>query len=283
MANAIDVGTNATVSIGTIHVPANVSGTGPDATRGLQKIVLALGLANNLVGYSPSSSAKSGFAVSFSVPYAMTAADIAAIINPAGVDVAMQFGTAGGVSMAGCQWFDFSLTATAGSGTLDCKVSYESNSMPVIGATVTAMDADTDVYKGIEIVSCKGVSGTVYTDVDSFTMALTRNLAKAGRNNSTGRPKHLKGTSVEARMTAKYLKDGDGEGTAWMGVTPDWCPAIGDMVVIMHQACATTPTTLTLTVAACQLDTYPKTEGNTEDYIWETITGVASHGAFSVA
>jgi hypothetical protein len=44
-----------------------------------------------------------------------------------------------------------------------------------------------------------------------------------------------------------------------------------------------TAASLTLTVAACQLETYPKTEGNTEDYIWETITGVANKGAYSFA
>ena len=279
---SIDVGVNATVSIAGIHVPANVSGTGPDATRGLQKIGLALGLANNLVGYTPSASAKSGFMVTFDVPYAVTAANLAAMLNTAGVAIAMQFGAAGGVSLAGCQWFDYSFTATAGSGNLTAKISYESVSMPVVGATVTAMDSSTDVYKGVELVSCKGITGTVYTDVDSFTLAGTRNLAKAGRNNPVGIPKHLAGTSVESRMTAKYLKSGDGEGTAWMaGGSPNYCPTIGDMVVVMTQGCSGTPASLTFTASSCQYENYPKTEGNTEDYIWETVVGVANKGAYS--
>ena len=281
---AIDIGVNATVSVAGIHVPANVSGTGPDASRGLQPIVLALGLANNLVGYTPSASAKSGFAITFELPYAVTAANLTAMLDTAGVIVAMQFGTAGGVSLASCQWLDFSISGTAGSGNITVKATYESSAMPVVGATVSAMDSSTDVYKGVEIVSCQAISGTTYTDVDSFTLALTRNLAKAGRNNPTGRPKHIKGTRVEATMTAKYLKDGDGEGTAWMaGGTPNYCPTIADMVVILAQGCAVSPAGLTLTAAACQYDAYPKTDGNTEDFIWETVMGRANKGAFSFA
>lgn len=281
---AIDVGVNATVSIAGVHVPANISGTGPDATRGLQKIVLALGLANNLVGYTPSASAKSGFMITFDLPYGVTAANLTAMLNTAGVAIAMQFGTAGGVSLANCQWLDFSITGTAGSGNITVKATYESTSMPVVGATVSAMDSSTDVYKGVEIVSCQGISGTTYSDVDSFTLALTRNLAKAGRNNPTGRPKHIKGTSTEARMTVKYLKDGDGEGTAFMaGGAPNYCPTIADMVVIVTQACAGSPVGLTFTASACQYENYPKTEGNTEDYIWETVIGLASKGGYSFA
>lgn len=281
---AIDVGVNCTVSVGGIHVPANVANTGPDVTRGLQKVVLALGLANNLVGYTPSASAKSGFVVMFDIPYAVTAANLAAMLDSAGVAIAMQFGSAGGVSLAGNQWFDAQITATAGSGNLSAKLSYEATSMPVVGATVSAMDSSTDVYKGVEIVSCQGISGTNYTDVDSFTLALSRNLAKAGRNNPTGRPKHIKGTSTEARLTVKYLKDGDGEGTAYMaGGSPNYCPTLGDMVVIVTQACADSPVGLTFTASDCQYDAYPKTDGNTEDYIWETVTGIASKGAYSFA
>lgn len=280
----IDVGVDATVSIAGISVPANISGTGPDNTRSLQPIVLALGLANNLVGYSPSSGAKSGFAVLFDIPYSLTAANLAAMLNTAGVAVAMQFGSAGGVSLANCQWFDCQLSGTVGSGNISAKIMYESGDMPIVGATVASPSSSLDVYKGTEIVSCKGVSGTTYTDVDSFTLALTRNLAKAGRNNPTGRPKHLKGTRVEAKMTAKYLKVDDSEGTAFMaGGAPNYCPTIGDMVVILTQACPPggSPASLTLTASNCLYDTYPATTGNTEDFIWETVTGFAQKGSYS--
>lgn len=279
---AIDVSPNCTVSVAGIHVPANVSNTGPDITRGLQKVVLALGLANNLVGYTPSASAKSGFVVMFDIPYAVTDANIAAMLDSAGVAIAMQFGSAGGVSLAGCQWFDAQITATAGSGNLSAKLSYEATSMPVVGATVSAMDSSTDVYKGVEIVSCTAISGTTYTDIDSFTMALSRNLAKAGRNNPTGRPKHIKGTSTEARMTAKYLKDGDQEGTAYMaGGSPNYCATIGDVVVVVTQACAGSPVGLTFTTSGCQYENWPKPEADQEGYIWETISAVSNKGAYS--
>lgn len=284
MTAARDVAVNATVSIAGVVVPANVQGTGPDAARNMRPIIVAAGLANNLIGFGPSTSAKSGFKVTFVLPYTVTPTNLNAMLATGGVTVAMQFGTAGGATVANCQWTSVKISGQQG-GDITVAISYDSSSLPTVGSTVAASGSSLDPFKFSDVTSFQGVSGTVYTDVTQFSFDLTRNLAKYVGNSTTGVPKYLKGTHVESAMMGEYMKVGDGEGTAFLGGgTPNFCPTKADMIVILTQICpAVTAATFTFTASNCFYQNYPTTNVATEDFISESATGTGYTGGFSIA
>lgn len=272
-------GVECTVSVGGVVVPANVNGTSPSVSRAMRPIVLALGLANNLVGYAPSTGAKSGFQVSFDVPYG---ASISAMAGATPLTVAMQFGDAGGVSVANCIATSFVVTGSEGQN-ISVNATYESKSLPTVGATVAAPGGSTDVYKFSDVVSITLVSGAVATDVNSFTFSVTRTLARYVGNSPTGIPKRIRGTHVEASLTAEYVKLDDAEETAFIGDgTPNYCPTIGDMVVSITGICGGSGD-LTLTAADCFYQDWPQSVGGTEDFVRERVMGQAQKGAYTIA
>jgi hypothetical protein len=285
MANSPDVGVNCTLSIGATVIPANLQGCSPDVNRAVRPIVLALGLANNLVGYAPSTSAKSGFMVDFDVPYGATgttATLLNALLASAGSTISMQFGTAGGVSVATCIASSVAISGKEG-GNINCKATLESVALPTVGATVGA-GTNQDVFKFSDVASITLPSAVTYTDVNGFSFTVKRNLAAYHGNSTTGIAKRLKITRTEVMTQAEYLKNGDGEGTAFLGGgTPNFCPTLGSAVIVLTQICATTPVTLTLTAANSFHQSYPKTTSGTEAWVTEQSDMLASTGAFTIA
>lgn len=285
MANSPDVGVSCTVEIGTTVVPANLQGCSPDVQRALRPIVLALGLANNLVGYAPSSSAKSGFALDFDLPYGTTgttATLLNTLLASAGNTISIQFGTAGGVSVATCIARQVDISGREG-GNINVKAALDSIALPTVGATVAA-GATQDVFKFSDFTSAQLPSGTVYTDVNSFGFSVQRTLAAYRGNSTTGVPKRLKITHTEVHTTAEYLKNGDTEGTAFLGAGgPNYCPTIANVVLILTQICAGSPITLTLTALNSFHDDYPKITSGTEAWVTEQATMLAQTGGFTIA
>jgi hypothetical protein len=251
----------------------------------VRPIVLALGLANNLVGYAPSTSAKSGFMLDFDVPYGAagtTATLLNAVLASAGSTVAMQFGTAGGVSVATCIATQLVLSGREG-GNINAKAVFESVALPTVGATVAAGTL-TDVFKFSDAASLTMPSGTIYTDINGFSFTVRRNLAAYHGNSTTGIAKRLKITRTEVITQFEYLKNGDPEGTSFLGGgTPNFCPTVGNAVVILTQICGTGPITLTLTATNSFEDSYPKITSGTEAWVTEQANMVASTGAFTIA
>lgn len=284
MTAARDVGVSCTLSVAGIVVPAQLSNTTPAVRRAMRPIVLAAGLSNNLIGFAPSTSARSGFTVSFDLPYLVTPTNVNAMLSTAGVTVSLQFGTAGGVSVTNCQYTSFAVSAQE-NGNVGITISYESSSVPTVGATVTAAVTSLDPFKFSDVTSFQGVSGTVYTDVTRVGMTVTRTLARYGGNSTTGIPKYLKGTHVEVSAMGEYMKVGDGEGTAWLGGgTPNFCPTKASIIIILTQICpSASPATFTFTAANCFLDEYPTATGGVEDWISETSTGISYSGSFTIA
>lgn len=280
---SLDVGVNCTVSVAGVIVPANISGTSPTVSRAMRPIVLALGLANNLVGYAPSTGARSGFTVNFDLPYTVAGSGLNSMLSNTPVTVSMQFGSAGGVSVAGCLATSFSVSGSEG-GNISVSITYESQSMPTVGATVAAPPSTLDVFKFNDVTSFTLASGTTVTDVNSFTYTINRTLARYVGNSTTGIPKHIKATHTECSLMCEYLKVNDAEGTAFLGGgTPNFCPTVHDMVVNIAEICGTDGGTLTLTCASAFYQDYPKSTGATEDYVKEQVTGQAEHGGFTIA
>jgi hypothetical protein len=273
------------VEIGTTLVPANLQGCSPDVNRALRPIVLALGLANNLVGYAPSTSAKSGFMLDFDLPYGATgttATLLNAALASAGSTIGIQFGTAGGVSVATCIASSLAISGREG-GNINVKGTFESVALPTVGTTVAAGSTQ-DVFKFSDVASFTLPSGTTYTDVNGFTFTVQRTLAAYRGNSTTGVPKRLKITHTEVLSQAEYLKNGDGEGTSFLGAGgPNYCPTVANVVIVLTQICATTPVTLTLTAANSFHDSYPKITSGTEAWVTEQANMKAQTGGFTIA
>lgn len=279
-----DVAVNCTVSVAGIIVPANIQGTGPDTTRGVRPIILALGLPNNLVGYAPSTSAKSGFKVTFDLPYAVSGANLNAMLLNTGVTVDIQFGAAGGASVANCFYTTFGVAGSQG-GNIVVTIAYDSNSIPTIGTAVAPPPASLDVYKFNDVTSYQAVSGTIYTDVSQIAFDLKQNIAKYVGNSTTGVPKYQQGTHVEASTMGEYLKVNDAEQQAWLGGgAPNYCPTLADTAVVLNQICPPggAAAGVTFTAHNCFYDAWPTSNVPTEDFISEKVTAMASQGGFSI-
>src|SRR6185437_1606142 len=102
------------LQIGTYVVPAKLTSCSDSVQLNYRKILFAQGGSTALAGYAPGANAKSGFTVTAILPYASASAFLNASLDTAGVDVAMQFGTAGGISLAGCIAFDCKVSGSEG-------------------------------------------------------------------------------------------------------------------------------------------------------------------------
>ena len=274
-----DVGISAILQIGAISVYANISATSPDFNRAMQPIIVATGGSNSLIGYRPSTGAKSGFVAAFEIPYIAGFTLLNAVLSGTPYPVTMSMGTAGGATVIGNLCRDLTVAGSEG-GILECRVALDSITLPAPGTYVLTQPAG-DIWKFTDAVSTKLTSGTVYTDFSSFSFHVQRVLANYKGNSPTGVAKYLKVVRTEAMLDSTYLKIGDLEGTAAIGN----CPTLGDCNVLLTQACpigANPATTLGFTVTNAFEDGYPKVVGGVEDFISEAASVKAYTGGFVI-
>ena len=275
-----DVGTNAILSIAGISVYANISATSPDFDRAMQPTIVATGAGNSLIGYHPSTGAKSGFVCAFNVPYIAAFTLLNAVLSTAPYAVQLYLGTAGGANVAGNLCRDMVLSMSEG-GILECRVALDSIGLPTVGGVAPTQPAG-DIWKYTDAASVKLTSSTVYTDFSAFSFHVARVLANYKGNSPTGVAKYLKIVRTEAMLDATYLKTTDLEGTASIGN----CPTLGDCAVSLVQQCPISPalaSTLTLTLTNGFYGGYPRVSGGTEEFISESVSARAYGGGYSIA
>jgi len=207
------------LQIGTYVVPAKLTSCSDSVQLNYRKILFGQGGSTALAGYAPGANAKSGFTVTAILPYASASAFLNASLDTAGVDVAMQFGTAVGISLAGCIAFDCKVSGSEGQD-ITAAFTFESVNMPVVGAGVAAPGTLDEVFGFQDVTSYTLCSGVTYTVVNSFTFNLTRTRAAYVGNSKTGIAQELGIAYTEVKVDAEWLKQGDAEFTAFLGSGP---------------------------------------------------------------
>ena len=276
----LDVGVNAILQIGTTSVYSNISATSPDFNRALQPIIVATGSGNSLIGYRPSTGAKSGFVASFMLPYAAAFTLINAVLAGTPYPITLGLGAAGGALVTGNLCRDLVIAGAEG-GIVDVRATWDSIALPVAGTYVLTTPTG-DIWKFTDALSVKLVSGAIYTDFSSFSYHIQRVLAAYKGNSPTGIAKYLKTVRTEAMLDATYLKINNAEATASGGT----CPVLGDCLLSMTQQCpvgAAPATTLTLGVTQGFYGGWPRVSGGDEEYISEAVTSTAFTGGFAIS
>lgn len=276
---ARDVGVAAVLTISGTSVSCNLQATSPDFTRAMQPIILATGGANSLVGYAPSTGAKSGFKVSFDIPYTGGGALLNAMLASTPFTITLGLGAAGGSTCTGCLCTDLQVTGQEG-GNINCVATFESTSLPTAAAGGSA--ASSDVFKFIDVVSATLVSGTTYTDVSRINWRVMRKLAMYKGNSPSGITKYLKIVRTEAMLGADVLQTGNAEATAAIGT----CPTVADCALSLVQQCVPGGgggATLALSIVKGFYQSFPANTGTTEDFISQVCEATSQTGSFAAA
>jgi hypothetical protein len=272
------------LQIGTFVVPAKLTSCSDSVQLNYRKIIFAQGGATALAGYAPGANAKSGFTVTAVVPYASAAAFLNASLATAGVTVAMQFGTAGGISIAGCIAFDCKVSGSEGQD-VTVAFTFESVSMPTTGATVTAPGSLSSVFGFQDVTSYTMCSGATYTIVNSFTFNITRTRAAYVGNSKTGIAQELGIAYTEVKVDAEWLKQGDAEFTFFLGSGPPlFAQTPADITIRLSQILFSgSPATLTLVAHLAYYDTKPHNVGSETEWVKEAASAMATTGAFTIS
>ena len=274
-----DVGVNAILNINGVAAPAILNACSPDVQRAMRPIIVANG-GNPLIGYAPSTGARSGFRTRFNLPYQGSTAFLnGALTNdPAGVPIILQFGDLGGVEIDGCLLEDLTINGAEG-GVIEGSATFQSAQSPKVGVTGTAGDFSSGVYHFTDVTSYALVSGNTYTDVHNFSWSVRRTLIAYRGNSPTGRPKHLRVGHTEVHATLDWMKVDDAEANAFL---PD-CPKTGDVTILLTAICATPGGNLSLTAQQAFMDNYPTQTAGVEAFIMEQANYIAQLGQFAVA
>ncbi len=275
---ARDVGVSAVLSIGGSSVSCNLQATSPDFTRAMQPIILATGGANSLVGYAPSSGAKSGFRVGFDVPYSGGGGLLNAMLSSTPFAIILGLGAAGGSTCTGCLCTDLQVSGSEG-GNISCTATFDSTSLP--SAASGSASAPSDVFKFIDVVSATLVGGT-YTDVSRISWRVMRKLAAYKGNSPSGIAKYLKIVRTEAMLGADVLQTGNGELTASIGA----CPTVADCALSLVQQCVPGGgggASLALSITSGFYQSAPTVSGGTEDFISLSADATSLDGGFAAA
>lgn len=279
MAAAADTGVDCVVTVGGVALPAILRGCTPDFQRQLRPILVATG-GNPLIGYAASTGARSGAQLNFGVPYSGGVAALNALLATTPFDIAIGFGTAGGVTVAGCLTEQLEVSGSEG-GDVEARAQLQSINLPAAG-TATAGTIG-DIFKFTDVDSFTG-PGKVHTDLSQFSFRVQRTLIAYRGNSATGIPKRLRVGHTEVALDCTYLRDDDSELTASLGD----CPTGADSSIAMSAKCSvgavTQPTdTLTLTALAAVHNGTPRSSGDVEQWIQEAASLIAALGAFTVA
>lgn len=272
---AKDVGSNCILTIAGTSVFAKLQQSSPDFNRAMQPIIVANGAAP-LIGYSPSTGAKSGFKTGFHIPVTGAATLLNAMLSSTPFIVKMQFGATGGASVASCLLTDLTVSGSSG-GDIMATAMFESSALPTVGATATAASV-VDVFKFIDVTSVTMPTGTTYADVSAFSFNIKRSLSAFHGNSSTGIAKYLQPAITEVKTSSTILKTTDGQGTT--AIIP--CVTTGDVVILLTQVCAG-GNTLTLTASASFYDGYPTVSGSETQFVEESASCTANLGGFTIA
>jgi hypothetical protein len=275
------LGVECEATIGGTAVAAIVSSSSPAFMYNTRALISSgppvSGADQALMGYAPSSTAGSGFNLTCQCPITGAAGLINAALTPAGVAVAMGFGAAGGVSVAGCIATSVAVSGAEG-GDITIAMAFVSKSLPVIGSGAAPTAKPFFIFN--DVTSATGVGGA-HSDLTSFTWRVTRNVARYTGNSPYGLPQKLKISRTECSLDLEYEKDDDTEGTAQVAqpITP------ADASVALAQAPFISPggAALTLTCHAAFGDAYPVASGDFETFVSERMTYKSSTGTYTVA
>jgi hypothetical protein len=297
------LGQECIMTIGIHTVAALLRGTTPNFTYASQPKMTAgpqstagsgsPAADQSLMGYSPSTGARSGFTVDFQLPYANTVSILTDCLDGAGKTILLQFGSAGAygnVSIVGvdtCIAEQLEITGSEG-GDIEVRGTFQSIALPVQTATpATSIAAYTDYWRFLDVtsVTTPGNSATPRTDVSSFSFRITRQLAAYRGNSPTGIPKHLRIARTECFLDCTYMLMDSLES----GVVIDALPlATADAKILLTReqpltGSTATAATLTLTCLSAFTDTYPTTQGDWETYILEALALKSSNGTYTIA
>lgn len=281
MAQAI--GQECTMSVGGLHVAALLRSCSPSFQYSGQPKLSSgpqvSGVDQTLIGYSPSTGARSGFTINFQVPYGGAKAFLDQCLATAGSTVVLGFGGAGSVSVATCIAELLEVTGSEG-GDIEGRATFQSTAVPVPGAGAPST-VSLDFFRFLDVTSITALGGT-YTDVSSFSWSVQRLLAAYRGNVPTGIPKYLRIARTECLFTATYLKHDDSEGTQQVTAPP---VPVHDVSVLLTRVplYGDGAESLTLTCNAAYEDAYPQTTGDFETFVTESASYKSTTGVYTTA
>lgn len=270
------------LQIDTTVVAAKLTACSASVMLNYRKIIFAQGGSNALAGYAPGAGAKSGFSVTFKAAYGTAPAVINNLLSTAGVPVSMQFGDAGGLTITPCVAFDVKVTGSEGQD-IEIAVTFESVNMPTDGTVLTAPATTDNIFGFQDAASITLVSGATYTIFNSFSFAITRTRAAYVGNSKTGLPQELGVAYTEVKVDCEWLKQNDAEADAFLGSGPPlFAPTPGDVTIVLTQITGGAAS-FTMVAQQCYYDTRPHNTGSETDWVKESATAVATHGAFTIS
>lgn len=267
----------ATMSIAGTSYPTLVSN--PVLQSNFREIIIANGSApNGLFGYAPGQ-ANSGFSIR-TMAFSSNAASMCnAILNTAGMTLAVQEGTIGGASNANCFCNRLEVTGSVNQDVL-VNADFTTMSAPTTGATVAAASGYGTPLHFSDLTHIVLPGGTK-TVVNQFSYVVTRRISRYDGNSPSGLPLDLAAAVTLTELSCEYEKLDDSERIAFLANIN--CPSTVDCSVLITQACAPNAT-LTLVAQAAKHHQIPTSTGSSvEDFIKEQSLVRAERGAFTIS
>jgi hypothetical protein len=290
------IGQECTLTVGSTSVGALLRGCSPNFAYASQPKLSSgpqsaagtgsVAADQTLLGYSPSTGARSGFAIDFQVPYP-GGPFLISLLDISGVMIKLAFGRAtggvGGVSVDTCICESLEVTGTEG-GDIEGRATFQSVAPPVQGYTDSP--ATHDFWRFNDVTSIMLPGGTAHTDVNAFTWRLTRQLAAYRGNSPDGIPKYLRVARTECFLDATYLKEDDVDAATVIVTLPllthDAVVTLTQVPFVQIGGTAITPASLVLTCKDAFGDAYPQTQGDFETYVQEAFSAKSASGTYTI-
>lgn len=272
------LGLQCTVQIDGASGMAMLRGAGGQFSIAARKLIAGSTASplQGLIGYAPSTGAKSGITVSYKIPYSGTGL-INGALSSSAITVTLGFGSAGGLSLSNAFCTSLEVTSSEG-GDLEATAMFEGTTILAPGGGGGPVAAD--FFKHSDVASTVG-PGWSSSDISSFTFRVTRTLARYVGNSATGIAKFLEIADTECSLDVEYLKTGEGATSAAVTIpltVSDASVTVGGTPLFASQSNGS----LTLSCASAFHDPSPTTNGSEESYVTERSTVKSSTGTFSV-
>lgn len=264
------------MSVAGISIPTLTSSAVMDPAY--RAIILAgMGTGNALFGYAPGSG-NAGFRIRANVGTTNAATLLNALLNTAGVAVAQQYATAGGVHVATAFCHDMDI-GVSGQGEFDLNAQFATTSVPIVGGSVGNVSGFGKAWRINDLTSVSLPGGTVATKLTSVRFRIQRPLTEYRGNSPFGLPQDLDLPTTLVTLDTTYQKINDVEVTTAITLPR----TIADCFAILTQVDSASPAGLSLKCGNAFHMKMPEPTGGQNQYTEETANLCSEDGSFTIA
>lgn len=240
-------------------------------------ILAGMGSGNALFGYAPGSG-NAGFRIRANVGTTNAATVLNALLNTAGVAVAQQYQTAGGVHVATAFCYDMDC-GVSGQGELDMNAQFATTSVPIVGGSVGNVSGFGKAWRINDLTSVSLPGGTTATRLEAFRFRIQRPLTEFRGNSPFGLPQDLDVPTTLVTLDTTYQKLSDAEVT----VAIAYPRTIADCFAILTQVDSASPASLTFKCGNAFHMKLPENSVSVNQYTMETANLASEDGSFTVS